>query len=141
MSSSILVRSIMSRNVKTVNPNSKLREVIRKMVKFNISSAIVIERDRPVGVITERDVLKSLVEAYMDLDVTEAKDIMSGPLISIAEDADIEQASRMMLENNITKLTVVKDGRLVGIVTSSDVIRGTNLLMGTLKDICVIGRK
>ena len=140
MSSSVLVKDIMSKNLKTVRPSSKLKEVIQKMVKFNIGSIIVMERDKPTGIITERDILKSLDESYLDWGVAEAKDIMSKSLITIIEDADIEQASRTMLKNNIKKLPVVRDGRLVGVITSSDIVRGTDLLTGFLKDINKIGK-
>ena len=140
MSSAVLVRDIMSKNVKTVRPDSKLREVVQKMVKFNISCVIVMEQDRPVGIITERDLLKSFSGASFDLDLLEAKGIMSGPLVTIGESVDIEQASGMMLKNNIKKLPVIRDKKLIGIITSSDIVRGTKLLMGSLKDICMIGR-
>ena len=140
MSSSVLVKDMMSKNLKTVRPDSKLKEVIQKMVKFNIGSIIVMERNKPAGIITERDILKSLDESYLDWGVAEAKDIMSKSLITIIEDADIEQASRTMLKNNIKKLPVVRDGRLVGVITSSDIVRGTNLLTGFLKDINKIGK-
>jgi len=135
MSSSVLVRDLMSRNMKTVRPDSKLREVIEKMVKFHIGSIIVVQGDKPIGIITERDSLKCLTESRFDLEVAEAKDIMSGPLVTISEDEDIEQASRLMVKNNIKKLPVVMEGKLVGIVTSSDIVRGTDLLTDTLKDV------
>ncbi len=140
MSSAMLVRDVMSRNIKTVRPDSKLKDVVEKMVKFNISSVIVMVRNKPVGIITERDLLKNLGRSSLDLNILEAKDIMSGPLITVGEDIDIEQASKMMLENKIKKLPVVEDDKLVGILTSSDIIRGTKTIMGTLKDICSIGR-
>jgi CBS domain-containing protein len=130
----------MSRNVKTVRPDSKLREIIQKMVKFNISCMIVMDQARAVGIITEMDILKSINQAFLDLDVTEAKNVMSGPLITVADDANIERASRMMLKNKIKKLPVVRDEKLIGIITSSDIVRGTGMLTGTLKDICKIGR-
>jgi CBS domain-containing protein len=140
MSSAILVKDMMSVNVKTGKPDSKLKEIIQKMVKFNISSVVILDRERPVGIITERDLLKQLVNPSFNLEIMEAKDIMSSPLFSIDEDADIDQASKMMLDHNVKKLPVVKNGRLIGIITSSDIIRGTKVLTGTLKDICSIGR-
>jgi CBS domain-containing protein len=140
MSSSVLIRDLMSRNMKTVRPDSKLREVIEKMVKFHIGSIIVVQGDKPIGIITERDALRCLTESRFDLEVAEAKDIMSGPLVTISEDEDIEQASRLMINNNIKKLPVVMEGKLVGIVTSSDIVRGTDMLTDTLKDIYKIGR-
>ncbi len=141
MSSSVLVRDVMSRNIKTARPDSKLIEIIQKMVKFNIGSIIIMKRDMPAGIITERDVLKSLIETNRNLEITEAKDIMSGPLITIEEYADVESASRLMLKNNIKKLPVVNDGNLIGIITTSDIVRATNLLTDTLKDLSMIGRK
>ena len=140
MASSVLVRDVMSRNMKTVRPDSKLREAVQKMIKFNIGSVIVMKGDRPVGIITERDAMKSLVGANRDLDVTEAKDIMSTPLITIGEDADIKSASRLMLRNNIKKLPIARNNKLDGIITSSDIVRATDLLTDTLKDISRIGR-
>lgn len=141
MSSSVLVRDVMSKNMKTARPDSKLREVIQKMIKFNIGSVIVMKRGKPTGIITERDVLESLVEINRSMDLTEAKDIMSGPLITIEEYADIEQASKLMLKNKIKKLPVVNDGNLIGIITTSDIVRATELLTGTLKELSKIGRK
>ncbi len=140
MSSLVLVRDVMSKNIKTVRPDSKLREAVQKMVKFNIGSVIVMEGDRPKGIITERDAMKSLIEVDRDLNVIEAKDVMSGPLITIGEDADVESASRLMLRNNIKKLPVVNNGKLIGIITSSDIVRATGLLKESLKDISRIGR-
>jgi len=141
VSSSVLVRDVMSKNMKTARPDSKLREVIQKMIKFNIGSVIVMKRGKPTGIITERDVLESLVEINRSMDLTEAKDIMSGPLITIEEYADIEQASKLMLKNKIKKLPVVNDGNLIGIITTSDIVRATELLTGTLKELSKIGRK
>jgi len=135
-----LVRDVMSKNVKTVKPDSKLREVLEKMVKFNISSVIVISRDRPIGIVTERDFLKSIAGPVLDLDVMEAKNVMSMPLVTVDEDADIEEASRLMLKNKIKKLAVVKGDSLAGVITSSDIVRGTNMLAGTLKDVSMIGK-
>lgn len=141
MASSVLVRDVMSKNMKTARPDSKLREVIQKMIKFNIGSVIVMKRGKPAGIITERDVLESLGEINRSMDLTEAKDIMSGPLITIEEYADIEQASKLMLKNKIKKLPVVNDGNLIGIITTSDIVRATELLTGTLKELSKIGRK
>ena len=140
MLSAVLVRDVMSKNVKTVKPDSKLREVLEKMVKFNISSVIVISRDRPIGIVTERDFLKSIAGPVLDLDVMEAKNVMSMPLVTVDEDADIEEASRLMLKNKIKKLAVVKGDSLAGVITSSDIVRGTNMLAGTLKDVSMIGK-
>lgn len=141
LSSSILVRDMMSTNIKTVSPDSPLTDVINNMIKFNISCIMVMDQGRHVGIITERDILKNVVKPNMNLELIEAKTIMSRPLMTILEDATIEEASRSMLTNNIKKLPVVRDNQLVGILISSDIVRGTNLLTGTLKDICLIGRK
>lgn len=121
----MLVRDIMSRAVKTVRPSSTVKEAVEKMNKFGIGSVVVVEGDRPLGIITERDILRRVVEGGMEPSVAKAKDVMSAPLITIPEGATAEEAARLMGERGIKKLPVVSGGRLVGIVTSTDLIRHT----------------
>jgi CBS domain-containing protein len=121
----MLVRDLMSRAVKTVRPSSTVREAVEKMNKFGIGSILVVEGEKPLGIITERDILRRVVEGGMEPSVAKAKDVMSAPLITIAEDATAEEAARLMGEKGIKKLPVMGGGRLVGIVTSTDLIRHT----------------
>ena len=79
MAGILLVRDAMTTNVKTVTPDSSLVEVIQKMNKFEIGSVVVVQRKRPVGIITERDILRKIIEPWVDPTIVKAKEIMSSP--------------------------------------------------------------
>ena len=131
----LLVRDIMSRNVRTVRTNSTVTEVVRKMNKFNIGSLVVVEGDKPTGIITERDILRRVLEVSLAGESMKAKEIMSSPLLTIGEEASIDETAKIMADRRIKKLPVVRDGRLVGIVTSTDIIRNEPRLTEILGDI------
>ena len=123
MSGTILVRDVMTSPVKAVGVGESVIEAVKKMNKYKISSVVVIGRKRPVGLITERDIMERIVEPFMDPRIVKAKDIMSSPVVTISPDVTIEEASTLMVKNRIKKLPVVKDGRLLGIVSATDLIR------------------
>jgi len=118
----------MTSDVKTVGANDTLREIIQKMVKFHIGSVVVVQEQRPIGIITERDVLIRLAQATANLDLVKAKDLMSGPVLTISENQTVEEASKFMTQNHIKKLVVTRGERLVGIVTSTDIMRSASRL-------------
>ncbi len=128
MESAVLVRHLMTSDVKTVGANDTLREIIQKMVKFHIGSVVVVQEQRPIGIITERDVLIRLAQATANLDLVKAKDLMSGPVLTISENQTVEEASKFMTQNHIKKLVVTRGERLVGIVTSTDIMRSASRL-------------
>ncbi|MGQ9542583.1 MAG: CBS domain-containing protein [Candidatus Bathyarchaeia archaeon] len=125
----------MSGNVKTVRPNSTILEAVRKMNKFDIGSVVVVEGDRPVGIITERDILRRVLEVTLAPEALKAKEIMSSPLVTISDHATIEEAARMMANRNIKKLPVVHDGKLIGIVTTTDIVRSQPKYVDVLRDL------
>ncbi|MBS7627077.1 CBS domain-containing protein [Candidatus Bathyarchaeota archaeon] len=131
----MLVRDVMSGNVKTVRPNSTILEVVRKMNKFDVGSVVVVEGDRPVGIITERDILRRVLEVTLAPEALKAKEIMSSPLVTIGDHATLEEAARMMAERNIKKLPVVQDGRLIGIVTTTDIVKNQPKYVDVLRDL------
>ncbi|MFQ5758667.1 MAG: cyclic nucleotide-binding/CBS domain-containing protein [Candidatus Bathyarchaeia archaeon] len=135
MSGILLVRDVMTTNVKTVKPFSTVRDVVRKMNKFGIGSVLVVEEDRPVGIITERDLLRRIVEPFLDPSVIKAKDIMSTQLVTTSGDVGVEEAARLMVRRKIKKLPVVEDEKLVGIVTSMDVMRANPKIVSLLEEL------
>jgi len=126
----------MTKKVRTVGINSSLMEAVRKMNKFNIGSVVVVDtdRDRLVGILTERDVLKS-IESYSELSAIRVKQVMSQPLVTVDAQANIEEAARLMTKKSLKRLPVVENSRLVGIITSSDIMRASPILVNTLTDI------
>ncbi len=135
MSGILLVRDVMTTNVKTVRPYSSVKDVVRKMNKFYIGCVLVVEEERPVGIITERDILRRIVEQGYDPAVVKAKDIMSTQLVTISGDVSVEEAARLMARRKIKKLPVVENEKLVGIVTSMDVMRANPKIVGLLEEL------
>jgi len=135
MSGILLVRDVMTTDVKTVRPFSTVKDVVQKMNKFGIGSIVVVEEDRPIGIITERDILRRILEPFLDPSVIKAKDIMSTKLVTVSGDVSIEEAARLMANRKIKKLPVVENEKLVGIVTSMDVMRANPKIVSLFEEL------
>ena len=98
------------------SPLTPLTSVIYDMVNNDIGAVIVIEKGKPVGIITEKDVLEKGI-LNKNIDKITAKEIMSKPLISIENDHFIKEALDLMRKHQIRRLAVTENGMLIGIVT------------------------
>ncbi len=124
MAGLILVRDVMTKEPRVVRRDTNVQEVVATMNKFDISSIIVVEEKRPIGIVTHKDIVSKLVQARIPPDAVTAREIMSSPIITINEDSSIEEAARLMSKRRIKKLIVTKNNNeLVGIITSSDLVR------------------
>jgi CBS domain-containing protein len=119
----MLVRDVMTKEPRVVRRDTSVQEVVATMNKFDISSIIVVEEKRPIGIVTHKDIISKLVQARIPPEAVTAREVMSTPILSISEDASIEEAARTMVKKRIKKLAVVRDNELVGIITSSDLMR------------------
>ena len=135
MASIILVRDIMSKDVKVVRPDTTVKEVVATMNKFNIGSIIVVQSDRPVGIITERDILRRLVEQSLAPEILTAKQVMTSPVLTINENATIEETAKFMVNKKVKKLPVMNNGRLVGIITFTDIVTKVPTLLSILEEL------
>ncbi|TRM97412.1 histidine kinase [Sulfolobus sp. B1] len=117
-----LVSDYMKTQVLTVDRNTSLKEIAIIMTKNNIVSVIVVDRDKPVGIITERDIVKAIGNGK-DLSAR-AEEIMTTNLIMVRQDSPITGALSLMRSYNIRHLPVVDDqGNLKGIISIRDVAR------------------
>jgi CBS domain-containing protein len=122
MSELVYVKEIMRSDVKTARPDSSVREVVGKMDRFDIGSIIIVQGRRPIGIITERDVLRKVVEHCLDPSLCKAKDIMTTPIVTAEENLSVEEAARMMATRKIKRIPIVRKDELVGIVTLTDLL-------------------
>ena len=116
------VRDIMSQEVVTISPNVMMDEAARIMGEKHIGSLIVMRKEKPIGIITERDLLSTILARGREPEEVEVSSIMSTPLIKIIPTASIKEAAQTMTKKR-GRLTVFEDGKLVGIVTASDLVR------------------
>jgi CBS domain-containing protein len=135
MSGIILVRDIMSKNVKTVRTDDSVHDAVVKMNKFDVGSVIVTNNNRSVGIITSKNILVRIVEPRLDAGVVHAKDIMSSPLITIEASAPVEEAAKLMAQRHIKKLAVMEGDKVVGVVSSSDIVRANPTQLSILQEL------
>jgi len=135
MAGIVLVRDIMSKNVRVVRLDSSVKEVVATMNKFNIGSIIVVQGDRPVGIITERDILRRVVEPCLAPEILTARQVMTSPVVSIRETASLDEAAGLMAKKKVKKLPVMKKEKLVGIVTFTDIVTKVPAMLSMLEEL------
>jgi CBS domain-containing protein len=132
MAGVLLVRDTMSKAIRSVRPSSSAHEAVEKMIKFNVGSILVMDGEKLVGIITERDIITKIAEQCMDPRSIQAKDIMSRPVVTISEDVTLEEAAQLMAKKNIKKLVATREGKVVGVMTQTDIVRKSPQLVRVL---------
>jgi CBS domain-containing protein len=137
MASNVMVRDIMSKDVKTVRNDTTVKEVIALMTKFDKDAILVEQSGKPTGIITVKDVLIRAVEFGAPLSTIIARMVYTNPLVVIDENATVEEAANLMKEWRIKHLPIVdKNGALVGMVNDRDIIYSVPSLMSTMEEFC-----
>ena len=127
MGSSLKVKCLMVENVITIGAEAPVREAVKLMNHHEIGSVVVVKDKKPIGIVTERDMLKRVLSTTRDLRALEVCDIMSKPLVVMEPEMNVGEAVKLMFEYKIKKLPVVKRGHLVGIVSLTDVINSPEM--------------
>jgi len=117
------VRDIMTKNVVKSDKDSTIYDLARLMDQNRIGCIVIAEDDKPIGIVTERDIITKCLAKEMKPREVKAKDIMSSPVITIEPDAEMLEAAKVMVSRMIRRLPVVENNKLVGIITTSDMIR------------------
>ena len=135
MAGIVLVRDIMLKDVRVVRLDSSVKEVVATMNKFDIGSIIVVQGDRPVGIITERDILRRVVEPCLAPEILTARQVMTSPVVSIRETASLDEAAELMAKKKVKKLPVMNEEKLVGIVTFTDIVTKVPTMLSVLEEL------
>ena len=120
-SSSILVGDIMTKALISVNTETTVFQVAKMMEQGGIGAVIVKKDDHLVGIITDRDYATKIVSRNLSSD-TPVEEIMSSPLITINFDESISAAAQRMTSKKIRKLGVTDNGKVIGLITSTDLV-------------------
>jgi CBS domain-containing protein len=123
MAGMLSVRDVMTREVKVVREDTSVQEVVATMLKFDISSVVVVRKERPIGLITHKDILERVLQPELLPAALTARNVMSTNLVTVGEDTSLEEAARLMVKKGFKKLIVVQDDKLLGIITSTDIAR------------------
>ncbi len=120
------IKDLMTTNPTTCPPSATVVEVARVMKQEDVGSVPVVEGDRLVGMVTDRDIVIRVIADGKDVESTTVSDIVSSDVVTVDPDTSIDQALDLMSENQVRRLPVVEDGRLVGIVAVADVARAAD---------------
>lgn len=116
------VREAMHQGAQWVSPDTSIRELARLMREHDIGSVPIGENDRLVGMVTDRDIVCRAVADGKNLDNLKARDVMSEGIFYCREDADLQEAVRLMEEKQIRRLPVIdQNKRMVGILALGDI--------------------
>jgi len=116
------VADIMSKDVAKIKSEATMDEAAKVMGKKHIGSLVVVKKGKPVGIVTERDLLTYVLGPGKKMKDVTVESVMSSPLISVSPLDSIKEAARTMLRKK-GRLAVFECGKLVGIVTASDLVR------------------
>lgn len=114
------VQDIMSKDVISISPAESIVDAARIMSENNVSCIIVLDNHNLVGILTEKDFLQKLATESKKFDHITVNSIMSSPVESIPVNMSALEASRIMHDKNIKRLPILKDQRVIGIVTQTD---------------------
>ena len=118
----IKVEEVMSRNPQIVTGDLTVKEGAKLLREKGVSTLIIDEEGKPVGIVTDRDFVVKVIAEGLSYD-TKLRDIMSSPIIMIPHDEYLSDAAKIMTQRRIRKLPVIKNGKIIGILSENDIVR------------------
>jgi len=133
---SLKVRDVMVTNIITLEAGATTRTAAELMNRHAIGCLIVVNEDKPIGIVTERDMIKRVLLQLRDPRRSRVSHIMSKPLITTSPDTDLRDAINLMNERRIKKLPVVEDERLLGLLSITDIVRSLAYFEHVVGSLC-----
>lgn len=135
------IKEIMNENVITIDKKKSVQEAAEKMSKYRVGALIVTSKKHVEGIVTERDVLLKVTAKSLDAKSTKVSDIMTEDVIMVKPEIELEDVVDIMLEKEIKRLPVVKDNKLIGIVTTMDIIKSSPEMIEKLSELLLIPKE
>ena len=132
------IRDIMCKDVITIEDDKSAADAAKIISENDISFLVIIKNGLPIGVLSEKDFVRKLAAENKNASDTQISEIMSYKFRWVEPTTSIEDAIQKMLNNNIRRLLVLEDGKLVGVITQTDLaayLRDQLLVDGTIKSI------
>ena len=132
------VRDIMQKNVITIESVKKAHDAAIILKEKEISFLVVVKEGKPIGIVSERDIVRKIVADNNDAQTTQLETIMSKNFKWVEPNASIESAVQKMLNNNIRRLVVLENENLAGVITQTDLtefLRSKILINATVENI------
>ena len=132
------VRDIMQKNVITIEKTKKAQDAAIILKDKEISFLVVVNDSKPIGIVSERDIVRKIVADNKESQSTPLETIMSKNFKWVEPNASIESAVQKMLNNNIRRLVVLENDELAGVITQTDLtefLRSKILINATIENI------
>jgi CBS domain-containing protein len=120
-------RELMVKNVITLEKDVSVRDAVRVMNENGIGCLVAVDNGEIIGILTERDLLRRVLETCRNPKETKVSEIMTRNVIVGNPDMQLVEATRLMFENKVKKLPIVEGDRLVGLITLTDIARATHV--------------
>ena len=118
------IREVMTSNPCTIDSDKPVSYAAKMMRDEDVGLAPIVEGDRLVGTLTDRDIAVRVVAEGRDPESTTVKDVASTDVVTVDPEQDLDEALRLMSEHQLRRIPVVEeDGRVVGVVAQADVAR------------------
>ncbi len=125
------VRKVAKKTVITVEPDDSVLKASRLMRSKDVGSVVVVRSNKPVGILTDRDITIRVVAEGRDAAATKVKDVMTGGVITAPEDIRAAELMKLIDAYGIRRIPIVDgDGRLTGIITLDDILRIVGINVG-----------
>jgi CBS domain-containing protein len=122
-SAATTVDQLMTKKLETINPSNTAQEAAKKMRDKKVSSLVVIDsEDKPIGIVTERDLVRQVCTKDVSSNAIMVHHIMSSPIATIDANSSIEVAADIMIQDKVRHLFVRDENKVLGIITSSNFI-------------------
>ena len=121
-STATTVGQLMTKKLETINPSNTAQEAAKKMRDKKVSSLVVTDSgDEPIGIVTERDLVRQVCTKDVSSNSIIVHHIMSSPIATIDANSSVEVAADIMIQDKVRHLLVMEDeNKVIGIITSSD---------------------
>ena len=141
METRLAVKDVMTRTVVTAPPEMSAAQAGKKMVENKVDSIIIVKDGKPVGIVTESDMVANVIFKNLKPSSVRLEQLMSKPLITTKSSDDVHDAVRTMARKKIRRLPVIEGDDLVGIITDADVIQVSSEMNQILDDVIKMNRE
>ena len=139
MKTKVPVMEILSTNIPQMEDFASVEDAAAKMVEHGSGCVIIIDEGKPVGIVTERDIVRKVVSERKKPAETLLKEVMSSPLVWIPRHTGIMEAASQMAKLKLRKLVVMHDGQFVGVINSRDILQIAPQIVEITKELADIG--
>lgn len=121
-------REVMTTGIVTIEADDSVADAMKKMLDRRLTSLIVEEEEGDAhGIITRKDIISEIISERKDPKKVKVAEIMSKPLLIVSPDLDTKYIARLMAQTNVRRFGVIEEGKLIGVISNSDVLRAETL--------------